>query len=58
VLERLRATDAISPRGYAAALGVSVDTALLDLRELVARGQLSVSGSTKDRRYSLRIGAK
>jgi tetratricopeptide (TPR) repeat protein len=52
-LDRLRADGALSPRAYARALGVSVDTALLDLRELVDRGLLRAEGTTKDRRYVL-----
>jgi predicted HTH transcriptional regulator len=58
VLEHLQQVGEISPRGYAAALGVSVDTALLDLRELVDSGQVRAEGSTKNRRYSLRVGAE
>src|SRR5207237_1405685 len=37
-LERLRTTGSLSPGAYAHALAVSADTALLNLRELVARG--------------------
>jgi tetratricopeptide (TPR) repeat protein len=50
---RLRADGALSPRAYARALQVSVDTALLDLRELVDRGLVRAEGTTKDRRYVL-----
>jgi tetratricopeptide (TPR) repeat protein len=53
VLEHLRREGAISPRTYAGALGVSVDTALLDLRELVQQGLTRAEGTTKDRRYLL-----
>jgi tetratricopeptide (TPR) repeat protein len=53
VLDRLRAIGALSPRAYARALGVSVDTALLDLRELVGRGLVRAEGTTRDRRYVL-----
>jgi tetratricopeptide (TPR) repeat protein len=49
----LRAEGALSPRAYARALGVSVDTALLDLRELVDRGLVRAEGTTRDRRYVL-----
>jgi len=54
VLERLRTEGPISPRVYAAALGVSVDTAVNDLRELVEQGLVRAEGTTKDRRYVLR----
>ncbi len=54
VLERLRIEGPISPREYAAALGVSVDTAVNDLRELVGQGLVRAEGTTKDRRYVLR----
>ena len=40
-------------RAYAAALAVSVDTALLDLRGLVDRGLVRAEDTTKDRRYVL-----
>jgi hypothetical protein len=50
---RLRADGPLSPRAYAQALRVSVDTALLDLRELVGRGLVRAEGTTKDRRYML-----
>jgi tetratricopeptide (TPR) repeat protein len=53
VLERLRADGPLSPRAYARAVAVSVDTALLDLRELVGRGLVRAEGTTKDRRYVL-----
>jgi len=54
VLERLRTEGPISPREYATALGVSVDTAVNDLRELVEQGLVRAEGTTKDRRYLLR----
>jgi tetratricopeptide (TPR) repeat protein len=53
-LERLRADGALSPRLYAAALGVSLDTALRDLSALAQQGQAVARGTTKDRRYVLR----
>jgi tetratricopeptide (TPR) repeat protein len=56
-LTRLRAGGELSPRGYAAALGVSVDTALRDLRDLAERGEITALGTTKDRRYVLRRAA-
>jgi hypothetical protein len=52
-LDRLREDGALSPRVHARALGVSVDTALLDLRALVDRGLVRAQGTTKDRRYVL-----
>jgi DeoR/GlpR family transcriptional regulator of sugar metabolism len=53
-LTRLRADGAVSPRAYATALGVSVDTALRDLSDLTQRGDITAQGTTKDRRYTLR----
>jgi tetratricopeptide (TPR) repeat protein len=53
-LAHLRTAEAISPRAYARAMAVSVDTALIDLRELVADGLLRAEGTTKDRHYVLR----
>jgi predicted HTH transcriptional regulator len=52
-LEHLRTAGPLSPRAYATALAVSVDTALLDLRGLVDRGLVRAEGATKDRRYVL-----
>ncbi len=52
-LARLRADGPLSPRAYATALGVSVDTALRDLGELTRRGHIAAQGATKDRRYVL-----
>jgi tetratricopeptide (TPR) repeat protein len=52
-LEHLRTAGPLSPRAYATALGVSVDTALRDLQELVGRGLVRAAGTTKDRRYVL-----
>jgi tetratricopeptide (TPR) repeat protein/transcriptional regulator with XRE-family HTH domain len=54
VLGYLHTAVAISPRAYAREMAVSVDTALIDLRELMAHGLLRAEGSTKDRRYLLR----
>ena len=56
-LARLRTDGEISPRAYAAALGVSVDTALRDLSDLTQRGEIMAQGTTKDRRYVLRRAA-
>jgi tetratricopeptide (TPR) repeat protein len=52
-LERLRTDGPLSPHSYAKALGVSVDTALRDLQQLVDRGLVRAAGSTKNRRYTL-----
>ena len=49
----LRAAGPLSPRAYARALAVSVDTALRDLQELVDRGVVQAAGTTRDRRYVL-----
>jgi hypothetical protein len=56
-LARLGAGGALSPRAYATALGVSVDTALRDLSDLVQGGEITALGTTKDRRYALRRAA-
>jgi predicted HTH transcriptional regulator len=50
-LEHLRTDGPLSPRAYAEALGVSVDTALRDLQALVDRGLVQAAGTTRDRRY-------
>jgi tetratricopeptide (TPR) repeat protein len=50
-LEYLCTAGPLSPRAYATALAVSVDTALRDLQELVDRGLVQAAGTTKDRRY-------
>jgi tetratricopeptide (TPR) repeat protein len=56
-LERLRTNGPLSPRSYAKALGVSVDTALRDLSDLAHRGDIAAQGTTKDRRYCLNVDA-
>jgi hypothetical protein len=56
-LEYLRTAGPLSPRAYATALGVSVDTALRDLQELVGRGLVRAAGTTKNRRYVLAADA-
>jgi predicted ATPase len=53
-LAYLRTAGSLTPRAYARALAVSADTAVIDLRELLARGLVQAEGTTKDRRYSLR----
>jgi tetratricopeptide (TPR) repeat protein len=52
-LEYLRTAGPLSPRAYARALGVSVDTALRDLQVLVDQGRVRAAGTTQDRRYVL-----
>ena len=52
-VEYLRTAGPLSPRAYATALAISVDTALLDLRALVDKGLVRAEGTTKNRRYSL-----
>jgi tetratricopeptide (TPR) repeat protein len=56
-LARLRTDGPLSPRSYAEALGVSVDTALRDLSDLTQRGDITAQGTTKDRRYCLNVDA-
>jgi len=53
-LERLRAEGPISPREYATAMGMSVDTALNDLRAQVIQGVVRAEGTAKDRCYVLK----
>jgi hypothetical protein len=52
-LAHLRTSGPLTPSTYAQALSVSTDTALLDLRELMARGLVRGEGTTRDRRYLL-----
>jgi predicted ArsR family transcriptional regulator len=52
-LEYLRTDGPLSPHAYATALGVSVDTVLRDLQELVDQGRVHATGTTKYRRYVL-----
>jgi hypothetical protein len=52
-LERLRTAGPLSPGAYAIALGISVDTALRDLQQLVDQGLIQAAGKTKNRRYTL-----
>jgi non-specific serine/threonine protein kinase len=53
-LAYLRTAGSLTPRAYAQAMAVSADTAVIDLRELLARGLVRAEGTTRDRRYSLR----
>ncbi len=55
VLDHLRTVGPIAAREYATARGISPATALRDLRDLVKRGLAQASGTTNDRRYSLRV---
>jgi predicted ATPase/DNA-binding XRE family transcriptional regulator len=52
-LAYLGAAGSLTPRAYAGAVGVSVDTALRDLSDLAQRGDIAALGTTKDRRYVL-----
>jgi hypothetical protein len=52
-LEHLRTAGPLSPGAYASALGISVDTALRDLQQLVDQGLVQAAGRTKNRRYTL-----
>jgi ATP/maltotriose-dependent transcriptional regulator MalT len=52
-LARMRTHGPLSPGVYAAALGVSTDTALRDLHDLVQRGAVVAQGTTRDRQYVL-----
>lgn len=56
-LDYMRATGPLGIREYAAAQNVSTDTALRDLRDLVAQGRVQAQGTTSDRRYVLRVDA-
>jgi predicted ArsR family transcriptional regulator len=52
-LEHLRTAGPLSTRAYAEALGVSGDTALRDLQELVDWGVVQAAGTTRNRRCVL-----
>ncbi len=52
-VEHVRTVGPLSPHTYAAALGLSIDTAKRDLRALVAQGAVQAQGTTRDRRYVL-----
>jgi ATP-dependent DNA helicase RecG len=56
-LERMRTVGPVSVREYATAQGISTDTALRDLRDLVSAGRVQAQGTTSDRRYALRVDA-
>ncbi len=53
-LDYMRTTGPLGIREYAEAQSVSTDTALRDLRGLVAEGHVQAQGTTSDRRYALR----
>jgi predicted HTH transcriptional regulator len=53
MLDYLRTVGPLSPRAYAAALGISLDTAQRDVRALVRQGRVRAQGTTHDRRYTL-----
>jgi predicted HTH transcriptional regulator len=53
MLDYLRTVGPLTPRVYAAALGISLDTAQRDMRELVRQGRVRAQGTTHDRRYTL-----
>jgi len=55
LLEYLRTTGPLSPREYVAALGIERRTALRDFQALEERGLVEARGTTKDRRYTLRV---
>jgi tetratricopeptide (TPR) repeat protein len=52
-LAHLRVHGPLSPGAYARAVAVSADTALLDLRALVASGLVRAEGTSRNRRYVL-----
>lgn len=52
-LDRMRTGGALGVREYAASQGVSTDTALRDLQDLVAGGRVAAHGTTSDRHYTL-----
>lgn len=56
-LDRMRTAGPLGVRAYAAARAVSADTALRDLQDLVAGGQVEARGTTSDRLYALRHDA-
>ena len=53
MLDYLRTVGPLSLRVYAAALGISLDSAQRDVRELVRQGRVRAQGTTHDRRYTL-----
>jgi len=53
LLQHLRTIGPLTPRAYAEAVTVSMDTAQRDLRDLVQRGLIQAQGTTRDRRYVL-----
>ncbi len=57
-LDYMRTRGPLGIREYAAAQNVSTDTALRDLRDLVASGRVQAQGTTSDRRYVLRVDVR
>ena len=55
LLEYVRTKGPLSPRVYVAALGVERRTALRDFQALEERGLIEAHGTTKNRRYTLRV---
>jgi len=55
LLEYVRTKGPLSPRAYVAALGVERRTALRDFQALEERGLIEAHGTTKNRRYTLRV---
>lgn len=54
-LDRLRTQGPLTVRTLAATQGISEDTALRDLRDLVAQGLIEARGETNNRHYVLRL---
>jgi len=54
-LDHLRTTGALTARAFATAQGISEDTALRDLRDLVDRRLVEARGATNNRHYVLRV---
>lgn len=54
-LDHLRTAGALTARAFATAQGISEDTALRDLRDLVDRGFVEARGETNNRHYILRL---
>ena len=57
-LDHLRTRGPLTARDYAAGQGVSEDTALRDLRDLVERGLVEARGETNNRHYVLRLDGR
>ena len=55
VLDHLRTVGPLTARAFATARGISEDTALRDLRDLVDQGLVAARGETNLRHYVLRL---